>query len=50
MMVPWEEHTKVSVFMWYKSNCKETFYRLFLDDAERERKMVHICSIFCTST
>jgi len=50
VMVPWEEHTKVSVFMWYKSNCKEMFYYLFLDNAERQRKIVHICSFFCTST
>jgi hypothetical protein len=42
VMVPWEEHTKVSVFMWYKSNCKEMFYYLFLDNAETEENSAHM--------
>jgi len=45
MMVPWEEHAKVSVFIWYKSNCK-TFYHLFLDNEEREENSAHMHFFF----
>jgi len=39
--VLWEEHTTVFVFLWYKSNCKELFYYLFLDNAERGKQCTY---------
>ena len=41
VIVTREEHTTVSVFMWYKSNCKEMFYYLFLDNVERGRHCIY---------
>jgi hypothetical protein len=40
-MLPWEEQTKDSVFMCYKSNCKEVFYYLFLYNAERGKQCTY---------